>query len=561
MYKSSGVSGLFLLSFSLAICASLYLYLYPIFHGCAFPGVDASAATSFTNTVKHHGWFTKPDQPDNSTELAPFRLLVLADPQLEGDSSLPKPEDAFVRRLGRHWDRIYNSSIPVTPAVLKEIAYDLVSRDIPVALKALRKRLDLFGNDFYLAHIYRTLDWWAEPTHVTVLGDLIGSQWVTDDEFNWRGWRYWNRVFAGAGRVDDEITTVHKLDDALLFSMNDTQWRKRVINIAGNHDIGYAGDISETRIERFERVFGRANWDVRFQYPEVNNGTESFPTLHMIVLNTLNIDGPAYSEQLQKQTYEYLNSIIMKRSHPVEERSSFTLLLTHLPLHKDQGVCVDGPYFDYWNDEDAGGWHRPLGLKEQHHLGEYASRQAVLQGLFGFSGDRRAPAGGRGRSGLILNGHDHEGCDVWHHIVRPGSQKNESSGDEAETTSEWNVAKWDPAIPHTHPIGLREITVRSMMGEFGGNAGLLSVWFDLDAHEWKYDIQMCRLGVQHIWWAVHLLDLFTLGVGLGWILSACWSSTKAKPLLRPRPSEPIVAKQGSGHNESSREKSHGPVKH
>ncbi len=60
-----------------------------------------------------------------------------------------------------------------------------------------------------------------------------------------------------------------------------------------------------------------------------------------------------------------------------------------------------------------------------------------------------------------------------------------------------------------HP-GLREITVRSMMGEFGGNAGLLSLWFDDHAWEWRFDFAVCALGQQHLWWAVHILDLVTI---------------------------------------------------
>jgi hypothetical protein len=57
-----------------------------------------------------------------------------------------------------------------------------------------------------------------------------------------------------------------------------------------------------------------------------------------------------------------------------------------------------------------------------------------------------------------------------------------------------------------------------MMGEFGGNAGLLSAWFDVDAGEWDYEITMCPAGVQHIWWAVHVLALVTLIVSLLWVV-------------------------------------------
>ena len=61
-------------------------------------------------------------------------------------------------------------------------------------------------------------------------------------------------------------------------------------------------------------------------------------------------------------------------------------------------------------------------------------------------------------------------------------------------------------MPNSH-TGVREVTLRSMMGDYSGNAGLMSAWFDFDAGDWRYEIQMCRLGVQHIWWAIHVVDL------------------------------------------------------
>jgi hypothetical protein len=50
------------------------------------------------------------------------------------------------------------------------------------------------------------------------------------------------------------------------------------------------------------------------------------------------------------------------------------------------------------------------------------------------------------------------------------------------------------------------------MGEFGGNAGLLSAWYDFEKGNWEYEFQTCRLGVQHVWWAVHIVDLIALVV-------------------------------------------------
>ncbi|KIY02587.1 uncharacterized protein Z520_01052 [Fonsecaea multimorphosa CBS 102226] len=497
----------------IAIGLTTYLYLYPLFHGCAFPSRDASPVTALTEAFKQH-WAPLGGldvHPDHAR--VPFRLLALADPQLEGDSSLPKPEDGLIPKLRQHWAKLSAEDPQHWLSCAYESVQEVVLEDLPEALLALRKRLDLFGNDYYLGHIYRTLHWWTKPTHVAVLGDLIGSQWVTDEEFAWRGWRFWNRVFASAQKVEDDVTSLSAKDQEAIFEMHDAHWNQRLINIAGNHDIGYAGDISRGRIDRFEKVFGRANWDVRFRYPGLNSTeptteTDIQPSLHLIVLNSLVLDSPALSEDIQTETFEYLNDLISHRLRPVEDPSSFTLLLTHLPLHKKEGTCVDAPFFDYWGDDNGGGVLKPHGVREQNHLSEQTSQRGTLQALFGMSGDIGAPAQGKGRRGLILTGHDHEGCDVWHFIPSESVGSTLENGGEQQQTS-WDSCKWQHANHSSAHTGIREITLRSMMGDYGGNAGLLSAWFDFETSEWKYHIQMCGLNIK-LWWAVHVVDLVVL---------------------------------------------------
>lgn len=509
MYISGVADKLLRLLVPLAGVLTTYLYLYPAFHACAFPATNASTITSFTETLQRHWPF------DAHVPSIPFRLLVLADPQLEGDSSLPKPEDGLLPQLRRRWTTLCaGEAQDILPLVVESLRVVWLE-DIPESLRALRKRLDLFGNDYYLGHVYRTMHWWTAPTHVAVLGDLIGSQWVTDDEFEWRGWRYWNRVFANGQRIGDEITILDNQEEERSFNMDDPSWAKNVINVAGNHDVGYAGEISENRMERFERVFGKANWDVRFRYPQGNvtgvpDRTDECPSLHLIVLNSLILDTPALSEDLQAQTYDYLNSLISHRLRPVEDRSSFTLLLTHLPLHKPEGVCVDAPFMDYWADDDGGGVYRPRGLKEQNHLSEQVSRQGTLEAVFGMSGNLNAPAHGKGRQGLIMTGHDHEGCDVGH-FIPSDSTWSEDNEDDRET--QWDVRRWKQRDESNCHTGIREITLRSMMGDYGGNAGLLSAWFDFEKGEWKYDIATCQLNLK-AWWAVHVIDLVVLIVSV-----------------------------------------------
>lgn len=570
--------------FPLAIAATFYLYLYPIFQGCAFPlpSHDDSEIlpSGFLSTIRQH--VSPQSEFESVNPPAIFRLLVLADPQLEGDSSLPKPENKLLARFGAHTSAVISavetapSPSPLHPDVFRAVLSALRSviiDDIPRSLRAARKRLDLLGNDYYLAHIYRTLHWWSRPTHVTVLGDLIGSQWVTNEEFDRRGHRYWDRVFKGGERVSDALTGVDTSKDTggadtgesngtidpaeTLLNATDSTWAQRIINIAGNHDIGYSGDVSDARIERFERVFGPANWDIRFRHPALalqaeerdddQSSTAHFtPTLHLINLNTLTLDTPAFSTDVQTRSYDYINDLITHRTYPVDDRATFTLLLTHLPLHKREGVCTDGPHFTFHESDDENGpddvpRFREGGLREQNHLSEHISASGVLQGIFGMTGNEGAAGGGWGRNGLILTGHDHTGCDVVHYVDRTKEESTEDSSDgnehQEQAPSETSTWKWNARRYHTpkdlntsdsHSPSIREVTLRSMMGEYGGNAGLLSVWFDTDpaVNEWKYEITMCMAGVQHIWWAVHVIDLVVVILLIVYLMTGSQAGTK-----------------------------------
>ncbi|KAL8690441.1 MAG: hypothetical protein Q9218_004115 [Villophora microphyllina] len=455
----------------LSTALTVYLYNYPALHRCAFP------------------------LQGDTHSAAPFRLLALGDPQLEGDSSLPNPEDALFPSIVNLWQDVVTScSVAQRLQVTRQSLTDLFASDLPRVLQSYRKRLDLFGNDYYLAHIYRTLHRSLDPTHVTVLGDLLGSQWISDAEFERRGWRYWQRVFQDGLRVDDEMTA-----DIQVTSLGqDNTWKRRIINVAGNHDVGYAGDMNGGRLQRFEKVFGRANWETRFVLNQNGTveGTNDAPELRIVVLNSLNLDTPAVDHDLQRETYEFINNIIAA-SRPVEDETTGTILLTHLPLHKEVGVCVDSPFFDFYNEDNGGG------VKEQNHL-SYNAGKGLLEGIYGMSGNPQAPHGGLGRNGIILTGHDHEGCDVYHHL--PTDLNAESR--------RWSAERWESSMTrfnNTIP-GIREITVRSMMGDFGGNAGLLSAWFDDQSQRWRFEYSTCSLGVQHIWWTVHILDLVTIGL-------------------------------------------------
>lgn len=456
------------------------LYLYAPLFDCSFP---------LAKRAQPGCPIPGQERPSVPGEKAPFRLLAFGDPQLEGDTSLPDPNAPTFPNIGIAWHYAKGGD-------LKGVGYALRTtwvHDVSRLVYKYRKKLDLWGNDLYLAHIYRSVHWWSDPTHIVVLGDLLGSQWIGDDEFAKRSNRFWKKVFKGTERVPTVITGSSGRVEVL---GEDERWSRRVIAVAGNHDIGYAGDIDEKRVQRFEEVYGDVNWDIRFKLGNDsstsvgNTGLKSSPLmtdspeLHVIILNTMNLDSPALNLELQQQSREFAEAQMLAPENNNPKRA--TVLLTHIPLHKEKGVCTDGEFFD---------WFPNGGIKEQNHLIK-GSSDYLLNGLTGDGTHSRA---------IVLNGHDHVGCDTYHYRNEEDGKKSWISvhSDNAEEV------RSDPSVN-----GIREITVRSMMGEFHGYSGFLSGWYDYDTEEWKFEFSSCPFGIQHIWWGVHIFDLIVLGLGI-----------------------------------------------
>ena len=53
-----------------------------------------------------------------------------------------------------------------------------------------------------------------------------------------------------------------------------------------------------------------------------------------------------------------------------------------------------------------------------------------------------------------------------------------------------------------------------MMGNYGGNAGFLSGWFDEDLGHWRFDYNSCQFGIQHIWWGIKVFDVIFITLAL-----------------------------------------------
>ncbi|KAF8942130.1 hypothetical protein BGZ47_006805 [Haplosporangium gracile] len=374
-----------------------------------------------------------------------MRMVVFADPQMEGD--------AKIRRLGK------------------------------------RAHVDLAFNDAYMRHIYKQMmssSWEPlaylsaflsksskpytprSPTHVSILGDLFSSQWIDDAEFDVRVARY-RSIFPDPSLSSGTVVAGEESNVPVM------------INITGNHDIGYGYDISQDRMERWEQVFGKSNFISSMDIPVMDaNGTsendtdsrrtqstskesssnESRRRLHLVVLNTMLLDGPSSDENLRGQTWKFLQEAsLLKENNPKDK----IVLLTHIPFHKEQGICVDLPDIRvHWDNT----------IIEQTMLTPNTT-QWILNTL---------------RPDFVLNGHDHYGCDITHTLqhgedtwiasatdlslpVSGSSQKQE------EEEQQEDVKEQTPPPPPPPPSTsrIREVTQRSMMAEFSGYSGLFEI--------------------------------------------------------------------------------------
>lgn len=277
----------FLLLISVGLI-QIYLLFYPIFCGCV--------------SIGHYFWDT-----------SAYRLLIFADPQIEGDDKI----------------RAYGMS----------------------------GRLDLWGNDRYLSFIregmQRVL---RKPYEVALLGDLMSSQWIGDEEFHRRADRLVNQIFSG---LNDMFIAI------------------------GNHDVGYSGDVAQNRIVRWKERFGKFN---RVETRRIKGSSRKKDKILRIVLfDSLNLDGP--DNYLRKEAIATLDRL---QKLEKEEAADLTIALTHVPLYKPEKFCVDGPMFTYFEDGS---------IREQNQLSQETSIQ-VLESL-----PMRT---------ILLNGHDHYGCTTYH---------------------------------------------------------------------------------------------------------------------------------------------------
>lgn len=368
----------------------------------------------------------------------------------------------------------------------------------------MMKRLDNLGNDYYLGHIYKLMKNRLDPQFVCIMGDIVSSQWTGDSEFYNRTRRILTRSFPRPeGQCSAELTHINKhedmnwvkdmedfedqlynggYEDEKFFSYQDIyDWTNGTfidpktgynteplfLNVTGNHDIGY-GDTTYQHMSRWWKLYGKDNFWI-----EYDNDTDH--PWRIVMLNSLALDGPMLQPQLQDYVWQFVN--VLKN----REYKGSTILLTHIPMHKREGLCYDGPFFEYYKESGCHGCSpsRVGLLKSQNFLSPETS-QKIMDAVFGSS-----------KSGIILTGHDHNGCDNYFNYL------NEEEGWVADKKIKSD--KW-----------IREITVRSIMGDYDGTIGLMTGQFNPSDDKWDFEYTQCKFTVQHVWWAAQIITLLAL---------------------------------------------------
>eukprot|EP01061_Rhynchopus_euleeides_P023604 TRINITY_DN38356_c0_g1_i1.p1 TRINITY_DN38356_c0_g1~~TRINITY_DN38356_c0_g1_i1.p1 ORF type:complete len:420 (+),score=143.89 TRINITY_DN38356_c0_g1_i1:141-1262(+) len=238
-------------------------------------------------------------------------------------------------------------------------------------------------NDVYYAFITHTMARKFGPFDaVLMLGDLFSFQYHKDPEFfdveRRLRWAFQEPIPLRQEPLPPPPAPPAGGDDSLVLDPEDAPHDTPFYFLAGNHDVGYASELPQGVVARFERTFNKRHW-VR----EVALGA-GHPGLLLVACDGMELDGVLRSQR----SWEFLKRAAALRSEAYAGHT--VVLLTHIPLWKAAGSCPgDSPAVEY-RDNGMVRW--------QHTLSE-STTEWILTNM---------------RPALVLSGHDHEGCSFDH---------------------------------------------------------------------------------------------------------------------------------------------------
>lgn len=244
--------------------------------------------------------------------------------------------------------------------------------------------------DLYLRRNWVYINRILDPDANLFLGDLFdgGREWedpVWEAEF-----RRWNRIFTKPA------------------------YKRTIMSLPGNHDIGYGNTIVYHALQRFSMYFGEPS-------SSVDIGNHTFVLLDTIsMLNTEN-------STIYNKPYDFINKIIgapdFYTSHP-------RILLTHVPLFRD-------PKHPCGRHRES---KKPLPYVKGYQYQTMATPE-VSQTILGAL-----------RPAAVFSGDDHDACYVLHNytIPRESDEENQNTPDIA-STAEYTAKSISMAMGIGHP--------------------------------------------------------------------------------------------------------------
>ncbi|XP_054983620.1 metallophosphoesterase 1 isoform X1 [Sorex araneus] len=223
---------------------------------------------------------------------------------------------------------------------------------------------DKLRREWQMERAFQTALWMLQPEVVFILGDIF-------DEGKWSSFQAWQedvarfqKMFRHPGQVQLKV-------------------------VAGNHDIGFHYEMSRYKLERFENVF---NPERLFSWKGVN-----FVMVNSVAMEG---DGCGICSEAEAELIEISHSLNCSREehgsrqcgHRQQLPASAPILLQHFPLYRRSDVNCSG-------EDAAPPGERDLPFKERYDALSREASQKLLWWL---------------RPRLVLSGHTHNGCQVFH---------------------------------------------------------------------------------------------------------------------------------------------------
>ncbi|CUM47526.1 uncharacterized protein AC631_05785 [Debaryomyces fabryi] len=208
--------------------------------------------------------------------------------------------------------------------------------------------------DVYIHKNYNSIMNNLKPDYVFFLGDYLDNGRSSTDEYFYNQLERFNKIFL---RND--------------YTINENFF----VNVAGNHDIGWADGVKLKAKARFMETFGNPN-------AIVNINDVDFVTLDSISLSSS-------VNNIRKESRQFLDENFADAD---SKRDKPRVLLTHVPLYRDVEVNKCGPLRENPVFHLGGGYQYKLALDQDISL-------EILKRI---------------KPNIIFSGDDHDYCDINH---------------------------------------------------------------------------------------------------------------------------------------------------